>query len=182
MTFSEVNVSDANSDSTSIPHAHGTTITAAIATIAIARRVLQDLFTIQYHVLVFDPLSEINVPSINVRVLISFSAQHLNPLNQYVVSMAQSRGERRKTRHKLKKSSRKRGLSPVSKAIQEFGIGDMVHIIIDPSIHKGMPHHKFHGKTGKVTSQRGRAYLLSVKDGNATKEVITYPQHLSPQR
>lgn len=99
-----------------------------------------------------------------------------------IVNMAKSHGERRKTRYKLKKSSRKRGLSAVSKAIQEFEIGDMAHIIIDPSVHKGMPNPKFHGRTGMVIARRGRAYLMSVRDGNATKEVIVYPQHLSPQR
>lgn len=98
-----------------------------------------------------------------------------------VMNMAKSYGERRKTRHKLKKSSRKRGLSAINKAIQEFESGDMVHIIIDPSIHRGMPNPKFHGHTGKVIARRGRAYILSVRDGSATKEVIAHPQHLSPQ-
>nr|QNT35617.1 50S ribosomal protein L21e [uncultured Methanosarcinales archaeon] len=98
-----------------------------------------------------------------------------------IMNMAKSHGERRKTRHKLKKSSRKRGISAISKAIQEFETGDMAHIVIDPSIHKGMPNPKFHGRTGKVTARRGRAYILSVRDGNAKKEVIVYPQHLSPQ-
>ncbi len=99
-----------------------------------------------------------------------------------VTNMAKSHGERRKTRYKLKKSSRKRGLSAISKAIAEFETGDMVHIAIDPSVHKGMPNPKFHGRTGKVVSQRGRAYILSVRDGRSMKEVIVHPQHLSLQR
>jgi large subunit ribosomal protein L21e len=96
-----------------------------------------------------------------------------------ITNMAKSHGERRKTRYKLKKSSRKRGLS---KAIVEFETGDMVHIAIDPSVHKGMPNPKFHGRTGKVVAQRGRAYILSVRDGRAMKEVIVHPQHLSLQQ
>jgi len=44
-----------------------------------------------------------------------------------------------------------------------------------------MPNPKLHGRTGKVTARRGRAYLLSVRDDNTKKEVIVYPQHLSPQ-
>ncbi|AEH61126.1 Ribosomal protein L21e [Methanosalsum zhilinae DSM 4017] len=96
--------------------------------------------------------------------------------------MSKSQGERYCTRYKLKKSVRERGISPVVKAIQEFDQGQMVHIDIDPSVHKGMPNAKFQGKTAKVTGQRGRAYILQVRDGNALKEVICVPEHLKPQR
>ena len=95
--------------------------------------------------------------------------------------MSKSHGERRKTRYKLKKNVRERGLSPISRAIQEFEIGQSVHIKLDPSVHRGMSNPKFHGKTGKVIGQRGRAYILEVSDGNATKQVILYPEHLRPQ-
>jgi len=44
-----------------------------------------------------------------------------------------------------------------------------------------MANPKFHGKTGKVVGQRGRAYLVAVRDGNAIKQVILYPEHLRPQ-
>jgi large subunit ribosomal protein L21e len=96
--------------------------------------------------------------------------------------MPTSHGERSCTRYKLKKTVRERGLSPVSKAIQEFDDGQMVHIDIDPSVQKGMPNAKFQGKTAKVMGQRGRAYLLQVRDGNSMKEVISLPQHLKPQK
>ncbi|MCK4929343.1 MAG: 50S ribosomal protein L21e, partial [Methanosarcinales archaeon] len=56
-----------------------------------------------------------------------------------------------------------------------------VHIKLDPSVHRGMSNPKFHGKTGKVLGQRGRAYIVAVSDGNATKQVILFPQHLRPQ-
>ena len=91
-------------------------------------------------------------------------------------------GSRRKTRHKLKKGIRERGLSTITKAIQEFKIGQRVHITIDPSVHDGIPHPSFHGRTAKVTGRRGRAYLLEVRDGNTFKELIVCPQHLKPQR
>lgn len=96
--------------------------------------------------------------------------------------MPTSHGERACTRYKLQKTSRERGISPVSKAIQEFDVGQMVHVDIDPSVQKGMPNPKFQGKTGKVVKQRGRAYILHVSDGNATKEIIALPQHLKPQK
>lgn len=96
--------------------------------------------------------------------------------------MAKTHGTRRKSRYKLKKTVREKGLSQISRAIQEYTEGDMVNIDIDPSIHKGMPHHKFHGKTGKIIGRRGRAYLVEVRDGKLMKEVIVLPEHLTPQR
>lgn len=96
--------------------------------------------------------------------------------------MPTSHGERSCTRYKLKKTVRERGLSPISKAIQDFEEGQMVHIDIDPSVQKGMPNAKFQGKTGKVLGKRGRAYLLQVTDGNSQKEVISLSQHLKPQK
>ena len=91
-------------------------------------------------------------------------------------------GSRRKTRYKLKKGTREKGLSPITRAIQEFKTGQRVHITIDSSVHKGVPHPSFHGRTAKVTGRRGRAYLLEVKDGDKFKELIVCPQHLKPQR
>ncbi len=96
--------------------------------------------------------------------------------------MARSRGERRKTRYKLKKSIRERGLLPITRHVREFDMGQSVHINIEPSIHKGMPNPRFHGKTGKIVGKRGRAYIVEVTDGNARKEVISRPVHLIPQR
>jgi large subunit ribosomal protein L21e len=96
--------------------------------------------------------------------------------------MATSHGERHCTRYKLKKTIRERGLSTISKAIQEFEKGQMVHIDIDPSVQKGMPNPRFQGKTGRVLGVRGRAYLLQIRDGNAIKQLIALPQHLKPQK
>jgi large subunit ribosomal protein L21e len=89
---------------------------------------------------------------------------------------------RKKTRDKLSKSVRARGISPVVRAIQEFEPGSKVHVIIDPSRHKGMPHPRFHGKTGEVIGKRGRAFVLRITDGDATKTVITLPEHLIAQK
>ncbi|MCZ7362768.1 MAG: 50S ribosomal protein L21e [Candidatus Methanoperedens sp.] len=96
--------------------------------------------------------------------------------------MAKTHGTRRKSRYKLKKTVREKGLSPISRAIQEFAEGDIVNIDLDPGIQKGMPHPKFQGRTGKVLSQRGRAYIVEVRDGGLMKEVIILPEHLTPQK
>ena len=95
---------------------------------------------------------------------------------------SKSSGERRCTRYKLQNKIREKGLSAPSKAIQEFDDGQMVHIDIDASVQKGHPNPKFQGSTGKVIGQRGRAYILRVRDGNSMKEVISLPQHLKPQK
>ena len=96
--------------------------------------------------------------------------------------MAKTHGTRRKSRYKLKKTVREKGLSPISRAIQEFTEGDIVNIDLDPGIQNGMPHPKFQGRTGKVLSQRGRAHIVEVRDGGLMKEVIILPEHLTPQK
>ena len=73
--------------------------------------------------------------------------------------MAHHNGPRKKTRYKLKKALRERGISPVTSVIQQFSIGEKVHIVCNPSVQKGMPHRRFHGKTGTVLEKRGRAWV-----------------------
>ena len=96
--------------------------------------------------------------------------------------MARSHGERKKTRYKFTKALRERGFSPVSRAVQEFTVGQKVHIDIDPSVHKGMPYRRFQGLTAKVIGQQGRAYLIGIHDGGMAKTLIVRPQHLKPQK
>ncbi|RPJ53640.1 MAG: 50S ribosomal protein L21e [Methanobacteriota archaeon] len=96
--------------------------------------------------------------------------------------MPHHNGPRKKTRYKLKKELRKRGILPVTTAIQHFEVGDKVHVVCEPSTHKGMPHRRFHGKTGTIIGQRGRAWMLEVPDGDALKVVIARSQHLKAQK
>lgn len=92
--------------------------------------------------------------------------------------MQRSKGTRTKTRNVLKKRARARGLSPITKGLQTFGAGEKVNIVIDPSIHRGMPFSRFHGFTGVIIGARGNAYEVSVRDGNKIKIVIACPEHL----
>ena len=92
-----------------------------------------------------------------------------------------SRGSRSKTRHKLSKRVREKGLPRIRRVTQQFEIGDQVHIRLDPSVHKGMPHPRFHGLTGSVVEKRGRAYLVRINDGGKEKTVIVSPEHILPQ-
>lgn len=92
-----------------------------------------------------------------------------------------SHGFRFKSGRKLKKKIREKGIK-ISRALQTFEVGDRVHIDIDPAIHKGMPHPRFQGRTGFVVGQRGRAYLVRVRDGNSYKTLFVRPEHLKPQK
>lgn len=94
--------------------------------------------------------------------------------------MAKSRGFRVKTRSVLKRKPRERGKSTLSNILRKYKVEDKVLIKIDPSMQKGMPHRRYHGKLGTITGKRGRAYVIDVKQGNAVKEMIVRPEHLKP--
>lgn len=89
-----------------------------------------------------------------------------------------SKGYRSRTRRKLSKHVREKGPSPVSRVTQNFSEGTKVAIIIDPSVVKGQPHPRYHGRIGTVKEKRGRAYLIEIKDGGTVKKLISGPEHL----
>jgi len=93
-----------------------------------------------------------------------------------------SKGYRSKTRRKMTKHVRQRGLPPVSRIIQDFSPGTQVTIALDPSVVKGQPHSRYHGRTGIIVERRGRAYLVEVLDGGSIKKVISRPEHLRSVR
>ena len=62
--------------------------------------------------------------------------------------------------------------------MQTFSDGDTVNVIIDPSFQKGQPHHRFHGLTGKITGNQGKAYVVRTRVGKMDKELIIRPEHL----
>ena len=64
--------------------------------------------------------------------------------------MPHAHGYRARTRHLFSKSFRHHGPVHLSKILEVYKKGDFVDIIADGSIHKGMPHKFYHGKTGKV--------------------------------
>ena len=93
-----------------------------------------------------------------------------------------SAGPGRRTRKKLQKRARERGLSPVTRRFVVYEEGDLANIVIDPSVQKGQPHPRFHGLTGRILGKRGRAYLVEVRTGNRFKQVIVRPEHLRKSR
>lgn len=94
--------------------------------------------------------------------------------------MKKSKGYRSRTRHLLKKKLRERGKVRLSKLLYEYQPSTQVIIKIDPSVQKGMPHRRYHGRIGKIANKRGRSYVVSVSQGKAVKEIIVRPEHLEP--
>ena len=94
--------------------------------------------------------------------------------------MKHSVGYRNRTRSLLRKKPRERGLSPINRILRDYADGEKVVIKIDPSIVKGMPHRRFHGKTGTVIAKRGRAYVIRAHMGGFEKVVIARPEHIQP--
>lgn len=68
-----------------------------------------------------------------------------------------SNGYRRRTRCLFKKDYKKNGNPTLTKTLQQFKVGDLVDIKVDPSVVKGMPHKYYHGKTGRVFNVNNRS-------------------------
>jgi large subunit ribosomal protein L21e len=64
--------------------------------------------------------------------------------------MPHSFGWRARTRSMFRKKFRQHGLPHLSQYFLPVKVGDYVDIFADPSIHKGMPHKHYHGRTGIV--------------------------------
>ncbi|MHA1969383.1 MAG: 50S ribosomal protein L21e [Candidatus Hodarchaeales archaeon] len=92
-----------------------------------------------------------------------------------------SKGTNFRTRRIFSKHPRKRGLPSLSSMLATYEVNSRVNIVIEPSVQKGRPHRRFHGKTGLVLEKRGKSYLVEVKDGNSVKQIITRPEHLKAQ-
>ena len=64
--------------------------------------------------------------------------------------MVHSFGVRARTRDLFSKPYKKHGATPFARYFITYKVGDYVDVIADGSIHKGMPHKYYHGKTGQV--------------------------------
>ena len=80
----------------------------------------------------------------------------------------------------MRKSPREHGKLGLSRLLNEYKPGDKTVIIIDSGVHKGMPHRRYQGRVGVIVGKRGRAFEISVSQGNAIKEIIVRPEHLKP--
>ncbi|UTF52794.1 50S ribosomal protein L21e [Natronosalvus rutilus] len=95
--------------------------------------------------------------------------------------MPNSNGPRQGTRRKLSNNPRDRGTSPPQRAIQEYDVGQKVHLKIDPSVPKGRFHPRFDGHTGEVVGKQGKAFKVEITDGGKAKTLIVTAAHLRAQ-
>lgn len=87
-----------------------------------------------------------------------------------------AKGQRAKTRDKLKRKGSK--LS-VNKILKEFNAaGETVQVNINSSFHSGIPHRRYQGISGKVIGRQGNAFKIAVKEGNAPRTLIVTAAHL----
>jgi len=93
-----------------------------------------------------------------------------------------AKGYRRKTRYLLKRKPRERGKTGLSKLLREYETDEKVVIKLNPSVHKGMPHRRFHGRIGVIADKRGSSYVVNVSQGKAIKEIIVRPEHITPHK
>ena len=93
-----------------------------------------------------------------------------------------AKGYHRKTRSLLKRNPRERGNTGLSKILNEYEPDEKVVVKIDPSVHKGMPHRRYHGRIGVIVDKRGRSYVVNVSQGKAVKEIIVRPEHIVPHK
>lgn len=66
-------------------------------------------------------------------------------------------GQRRRTRHKFRKGFKQAGSIHIARTLTTYKVGDNVDVVVDGSIHKGMPYKYYHGRTGTVFNVNPRA-------------------------
>ena len=71
--------------------------------------------------------------------------------------MTNSKGYRGGTRGKFNKPFRGHGTVKIGTYLRKFKVGDFATLAVDGAIHKGMPHHSYHGRTGRVFNVNPRS-------------------------
>lgn len=64
--------------------------------------------------------------------------------------MGHSRGLRAGTRYAFSKDFKKTGVIPLSVYLQQYRVGDIVDVVCNGAVQKGMPYKFYHGKTGVI--------------------------------
>ena len=64
----------------------------------------------------------------------------------------------------------------ISTYMQEFRVGDVVHVNILSS--SPFPNPRFQGLTGIVEEKRGDSYIVKLSSGNKVKKISLRPEHL----
>lgn len=75
---------------------------------------------------------------------------------------AKVKGYRAGTRSKFAKPFRRSGAIRMKNYLQKHKVGEYVDIIVDGAIHRGMPHHFYHGRTGRIFNVAPRSLGVSI--------------------
>jgi large subunit ribosomal protein L21e len=97
--------------------------------------------------------------------------------------MVNSYGKRSGTRQKFAKPFKTKGHIRIARTLTSFKVGDYVDVKVDGSIHKGMPHKYYHGRTGRVytVNPRSIGVILNkqVRNRIVQKKLQIRYEHLS---
>lgn len=97
-----------------------------------------------------------------------------------------SKGYRRGTRSLFSQGHRQHGVARASKYLERYEIGDMVDIIVNPAMMKGMPHKYYHGRTGRVYDVKPRSVNVAlykrVRGRYVVKKVSVRIEHVRKSR
>lgn len=100
--------------------------------------------------------------------------------------MTHSQGFRCKTRKVFARAFRKHGRCATTVVQRIYHRGDYVTVYVDGSVHKGMPHRYYHGKTGTVFNINPRSIGVEIKKqvGNRImkKRIYVRTEHLRPSK
>lgn len=92
--------------------------------------------------------------------------------------MKRKGGTRRKSRSKLTRHPRQQGKKDITSYLSTYEEGDNVVLDIDPSVHEGMFHPRFDGRSGVITGSQGDCYTVEINDKGKDKSIIAHPVHI----
>src|SRR6059058_2519986 len=93
--------------------------------------------------------------------------------------MKRSKGIRNRNRTLLRRKPRDKGKNPLGRLLIPYTPGQMVTISINPSVQKGMPHRRYHGRVGTIAEKRGRSYVVEVAGTKTPRIIIARPEHIT---
>ncbi|KAL8504565.1 hypothetical protein ACS0TY_015943 [Phlomoides rotata] len=100
--------------------------------------------------------------------------------------MPAGHGLRSRTRDTFSRAFRKKGPTHLSTYLRTYKIGQYVDVKVNGSIHKGMPHKFYHGRTGRVWNVTKRAIGVEVnkqvRNKIIHKRIHVRVEHVQPSR
>jgi len=100
--------------------------------------------------------------------------------------MPHSFGYRGKTRHLFARKFGERGTLPTQVYLKTYRIGQLVDIVANGAVHKGMPHKLYHGRTGRIWNVTPRAVGVEVnklvRNRILKKRIHVRIEHVKPSK